>query len=52
LQLGKNENKRGLAHKARIEAQQKRGEELCRQYGIEPRDPLYLNRTSGEASKL
>jgi acyl-CoA dehydrogenase len=52
LQLGKNENKRGLAHKQRIEAQQKRGEELCRQYGIEPRDPLYLNRTSGEASKL
>jgi acyl-CoA dehydrogenase len=52
LQLGKNENKSGLAHKQRIEAQQKRGEELCRQYGIEPRDPLYLNRTSGEASKL
>jgi acyl-CoA dehydrogenase len=52
LQLGKNENKRGLAHKQRIEAQQKKGEELCRKYGIEPRDPLYLNRTSGEASKL
>jgi acyl-CoA dehydrogenase len=52
LQLGRNENKRGLAHKQRIEAQQKKGEELCRKYGIEPRDPLYLNRTSGEASKL
>ncbi|KAJ4338724.1 hypothetical protein N0V95_007967 [Ascochyta clinopodiicola] len=52
LQLGRNENKRGPAHKQRIEAQQKRGEELCRQYGIEPRDPLYLNRTSAEASKL
>lgn len=52
LQLGRNENKRGPAHKARIEAQQKKGEELCRKYGIEPRDPLYLNRTSAEASKL
>ncbi|KZM19386.1 Medium-chain acyl-CoA dehydrogenase [Ascochyta rabiei] len=52
LQLGRNENKRGPAHKQRIEAQQKKGEELCRQYGIEPRDPLYLNRTSAEASKL
>jgi acyl-CoA dehydrogenase len=52
LQLGRNENKRGPAHKQRIEAQQKKGEELCRQYGIEPRDPLYLNRTSGAASKL
>jgi len=51
LQLGRNENKRGPAHKQRIEAQQKKGEELCRQYGIEPRDPLYLNRTSG-GSKL
>ncbi|KAF2847262.1 acyl-CoA dehydrogenase NM domain-like protein [Plenodomus tracheiphilus IPT5] len=52
LQLGRNENKRGPAHKKRIEAQQKKGEELCRQYGIEPRDPLYLNRVSGEGSKL
>ncbi|KAI8940942.1 hypothetical protein NX059_002195 [Plenodomus lindquistii] len=52
LQLGRNENKRGVAHKKRIEAQQKRGEEMCRQYGIEPRDPLFLNRISGEGSKL
>ncbi|KAH7074632.1 acyl-CoA dehydrogenase/oxidase [Paraphoma chrysanthemicola] len=52
LQLGRNENKRGIAHKQRIEAQQKKGEELCRKYGIEPRDPLYLGRTSTEASKL
>ncbi|KAF2630396.1 acyl-CoA dehydrogenase NM domain-like protein, partial [Macroventuria anomochaeta] len=52
LQLGRNENKRGPAHKQRIEAQQKKGEELCRKYGIEPRDPLYLNRTSAESSKL
>ncbi|KAF2128396.1 acyl-CoA dehydrogenase NM domain-like protein [Dothidotthia symphoricarpi CBS 119687] len=52
LQLGRNENKRGVAHLKRIAAQHKKGEELCRQYGIEPRDPLYLNRTSAEASKL
>ena len=52
LQLGRNENKRGVAHKNRIDAQRLKGEELCRKYGIEPRDPLYLNRTSGEASKL
>lgn len=52
LQLGRNENKRGLAHLKRIEAQRKKGEELCRQYGIEPKDPLYLNRTSSETSKL
>jgi acyl-CoA dehydrogenase len=52
LQLGRNENKKGLAHKSRIEAQKAKGEELCRKYGIEPKDPLYLNRTSGEASKL
>jgi hypothetical protein len=25
---------------------------MCREYGIEPRDPLYLGRTSKEASKL
>jgi acyl-CoA dehydrogenase len=52
LQLGRNENKRGVAHKNRIDAQKKRGDELCRQYGIEPLDPLYLNRTSAEAAKL
>lgn len=53
LQLGKNENKRGLAHKKRLEAQRKKGEELCRKYGIEPKDPLFLGRSTGEAkSKL
>jgi len=52
LQLGRNENKRGPAHKRRIEAQKKKGEELCRKYGFEPKDPLYLNRKSGEVSKL
>ncbi|KAF2787263.1 acyl-CoA dehydrogenase NM domain-like protein [Melanomma pulvis-pyrius CBS 109.77] len=52
LQLGKNENKRGPAHKKRIEAQTKKGLELCKQHGITVRDPLHLNRKSGEESKL
>ncbi|CAI6333245.1 unnamed protein product [Periconia digitata] len=53
LQLGKNENKRGPAHKKRLEAQKLKGEELCRKYGIEPKDPLFLGRSTGEAkSKL
>lgn len=52
LQLGKNENKRGPAHKKRIEAQTKKGEELCRQYGLSTNDKLYLNRQSGKVSKL
>ncbi|KAF2181839.1 acyl-CoA dehydrogenase NM domain-like protein [Zopfia rhizophila CBS 207.26] len=52
LQLGKNENKRGPAHKQRIEAQTKKGEELCRKYGIEVKDKLALNRVSGKGSKL
>jgi acyl-CoA dehydrogenase len=52
LQLGKNENKRGPAHKKRIEAQTKKGLELCKKYGIQARDPLHLNRKSAEPSKL
>ncbi|KAJ4353772.1 uncharacterized protein N0V89_005502 [Didymosphaeria variabile] len=53
LQLGKNENKRGAAHKKRLEAQKRKGEELCRKYGIEPKDPLYLGRSTGKGkSKL
>lgn len=53
LQLGKNENKRGPAHKKRLEAQKLKGEELCRKYGIEPKDPLFLGRSTGEGkSKL
>lgn len=52
LQLGKNENKRGKAHKQRIEAQAEKGRELCRKYGVEVQDPLALNRVSGEKSKL
>lgn len=44
LQLGKNENKRGPAHKARIEAQQKKSEGLLAKYGIQKTDLLQLNR--------
>ncbi|PSN71060.1 acyl-CoA dehydrogenase NM domain-like protein [Corynespora cassiicola Philippines] len=51
LQLGKNENKRGVAHKRRLEAQRLKGEELCRKYGIEPKDLLHLDRKTAE-SKL
>ncbi|KAF2012704.1 acyl-CoA dehydrogenase NM domain-like protein [Aaosphaeria arxii CBS 175.79] len=52
LQLGRNENKRGPAHKSRIEAQTKKGQELCRKYGVSTDDILHLNRKSGESSKL
>jgi acyl-CoA dehydrogenase len=53
MQLGKNENKRGAAHKRRIEAQRSKGFELCAKYGIEARDALYLGRSTGEGkSKL
>lgn len=52
LQLGKNENKRGPAHKARIEAQQRKSEGLLTKYGIQKTDPLQLNRVNGKVSKL
>ncbi|KAF2253925.1 acyl-CoA dehydrogenase NM domain-like protein [Trematosphaeria pertusa] len=52
LQLGRNENKRGPAHKKRLEAQRAKGLDLCRQYGIEPKDPLYLGKSVGGTSKL
>ncbi|KAF2654729.1 acyl-CoA dehydrogenase NM domain-like protein [Lophiostoma macrostomum CBS 122681] len=52
LQLGRNENKRGKAHKSRIEAQKKKGADLCRQYGVGTADVLSLERKSGEKSKL
>lgn len=52
VQLGRNENKRGLAHKRRIDAQKKKGEELCRQYSVGTADVLALDRKSGEKSKL
>lgn len=52
LQLGKNENKRGPAHKARIEAQQKKSEGLLAKYGMRKTDPLQLSRINGKVSKL
>ncbi|KAF1995094.1 acyl-CoA dehydrogenase NM domain-like protein [Amniculicola lignicola CBS 123094] len=52
LQLGKNENKRGKAHKRRIEAQIAKGKRLCEEYGVGSKDILQLDRKSGEASKL
>jgi len=51
LQLGRNENKKGPAHKERIDAQIRRGEELLKEYGITVTDPLYINRVSGQTSK-
>lgn len=52
LQLGKNENKRGPYLLKRIAAQNAKTAELLKQYGLEKRDVLELNRVSGVASKL
>ncbi len=52
LQLGRNENKRGPALLKRIEAQKAKTRELLKQYGLEERDVLQLNRVSGGQSKL
>ncbi|KAF2755926.1 acyl-CoA dehydrogenase NM domain-like protein [Pseudovirgaria hyperparasitica] len=52
LQLGRNENKKGKAHKSRIEAQAAKSDELLKQYGLEKKDVLQLNRVSGGKSKL
>ena len=52
LQLGRNENKRGAALLKRIEAQKEKSQELLRQYGLQEKDVLALNRVSGGQSKL
>lgn len=52
LQLGRNENKRGAALLKKIEAQKEKTSQLLKQYGLEQRDVLYLNRVSGGQSKL
>lgn len=52
LQLGRNENKRGPALLKRLQAQKEKTRELLRQYGLEERDPLQLNRVSGGQAKL
>ena len=52
LQLGRNENKRGVALMKKIEAQKQKSRELLKQYGLAQRDPLELKRVSGGQSKL
>jgi acyl-CoA dehydrogenase len=52
LQLGRNENKRGKACLAKIEAQKQRAAEMCRSYGMEKRDILQLDRQAGGKAKL
>jgi acyl-CoA dehydrogenase len=52
LQLGRNENKRGPALLKRIQAQKDKTRELLKQYGLEERDVLQLNRVNGGKSKL
>lgn len=52
LQLGRNEAKRGDALRQRIDAQKEKTRELLKQYGMEYRDVLQLDRVSGGKSKL
>ncbi|TKA73180.1 hypothetical protein B0A49_02758 [Cryomyces minteri] len=49
MQLGRNENKRGVGLKERIDWQTKKTAEIFKQYGVERPDPLALNRVSGKA---
>lgn len=49
LQLGRNENKRGVPLGERIEAQRKKGDELFAAAGMTRVDPLSLERVSGKA---
>ena len=51
LQLGRNENKRGRALLDKIEWQKRKADEMCRGYGMEPRDVLQLDRQPSK-SKL
>jgi acyl-CoA dehydrogenase len=51
LQVGKNENKRGNALRARIEQQNARAREMLASYGMQPIDILQLDREGGK-SKL
>ena len=53
LQMGRTENKRGQAARAKIEGYEKKALQLLEQYGLEKRDPLFLGRSTGEGkSKL
>ena len=52
LQLGRNENRRGPTLLKRIQAQKEKTRELLRQYGLQEKDVLQINRVSGGQSKL
>ncbi|RDW83881.1 uncharacterized protein DSM5745_04207 [Aspergillus mulundensis] len=52
LQLGRNENKRGKALLSKIEAQKQKTQALLKQYDMEEKDILQLDRRSGPSSKL
>lgn len=52
MQLGRNENKRGKELFAKVEWQKKKSEQMAEKLGMKVRDPLQLDRVSGEKSKL
>jgi acyl-CoA dehydrogenase len=52
LQLGRNENKRGKALLGKIEAQKQKTQALLKQYNMQERDILQLDRRSGISAKL
>ncbi|KAL4999098.1 acyl-CoA dehydrogenase/oxidase [Aspergillus recurvatus] len=52
LQLGRNENNRGKALLGKIEAQKQKTQALFKQYNMQERDILQLDRRSGTSSKL
>ncbi|KAJ9631661.1 hypothetical protein H2203_000060 [Taxawa tesnikishii (nom. ined.)] len=49
VQLGKNENKRGKFLLERIEWQKAKAAEMAKKYGVMRKDPLELNRVSGQS---
>ena len=51
-QLGKNENKKGQFFVDKLQKQKAKTEELFKAYGVQRKDPLQLNRVSGQQSKL
>ncbi|RMD44403.1 hypothetical protein DV735_g644, partial [Chaetothyriales sp. CBS 134920] len=50
LQLGRNEAKRGDALRSRINTQKEKSKAILKQYGLEHRDVLQLDRVSGSAA--
>jgi acyl-CoA dehydrogenase len=51
LQIGRNEAKRGNALRKRIEMQKEKSKQMLKQYGLEYRDVLQLDRSTAK-SKL